>query len=319
MGFFIGQFNNFFEFFTRGKFKQFLPSKDYDHVQSIINGCLTLGAFICTLTGAIPLKYIPYRFLMIACMFIMILTNLLQIWSPLIGIYVLRVIIGYTMCFYTFIGPITVSQCLPSRFVGPLRSFVYVVSTCRMLVAFTISSDISEKYWEVFLSIPIFIEIIRFILYISFFYIESPYFIYNSLLKSSKNKMNNSEINIKRAFMEDKHVNKLVRIFFKKEDHTLQKRFLYDQIDEFFSNKTEGKGIIWTACSKRYRIPFIIAFMLNPGNRLTGVMFIVMYSKQIFETLKLSNIGVLVLMGGKLYLNTRIYLFLLLAFLRHFW
>ena len=301
MGFFLGQFNNFFEFFARGKFKQFVVPRDYDAIQSLLNGCLSIGGFLCTLTGGYLFEYVPYRFLMIGCMAVMIFSNLLQIWAPLMLMYVLRVIIGYTMCFYTFIGPIMVSQCLPSRFVGPLGSCFYVASTTGMLIAFTISSDISEEYWEIFLNIPVFIEIIRLFFYLSFFYIESPFYVYRSIVKSKKK---NLELNIKRAFIENKHVNKLVCLFFKKEDHLGQKEFLFNQIDEIFSKKIEDAGILRTACSKQYRKPFTIVFMLNAANPMTGIVIIILYSRQIFESLEFNNLGFLVLMGGKFNLNS---------------
>ena len=300
MGFFLGQFNNFFEFFARGKFKQFLPPKDYDQVQSILNGCLSVGAFLCTITGGILFKHIPYRFLMVGCMVIMIVINLLQIWAPLMLMYILRVFIGYIMCFYTFIGPIMVSQCLPSKFVGPLGSFFYVASTAGMLIAFTVSSDISETYWEIFLMIPLFTESIRLFFYTSFFYIESPYYVFNSLMKLKKK---NSTMNLKTAFMANEHVDKLVRLFFRKEDFIPQKEFLYRQVNEFFGKETEGKGVLRLACSRQYRKAFFVVLLLNAANSMTGIVLIILYSRQIFGNLGFENVGLLVLMGGKLSLK----------------
>ena len=206
LGFCIAQFNNFFQFFARGKFGETLPPKDYDNVQSILNGCLVGGALLSSLTAGYLLKYVSTRLLSLLCILVIFLATTLQIWVPLELLYLCRVFIGYVIIFYTYSGPVMIIQCLPGRFIGPLGSIFGLFLNLGVLIAYTVTSDISEDYWEVFLSLPVFFEFIRFVILIFCFYIESPFYVYSSLIKSIKKAGKNSGIDIKSAFMKDQRV-----------------------------------------------------------------------------------------------------------------
>ena len=298
-GFYIAQFNNFFEFFARGKFDDSLQPKDYNEAQSILNGCLVVGGILCTIFGGFFFKYVSPKFLTVIFIIISSLLGIIQIWASLIMLYVLRVIIGFFVCLYTYLGPIMISEYLPSRFVGPLGAFFYITYTFGVLIAFMITSDISEEYWEVFLNVPVYIDLVRLIIFIWFFYIESPYYVYNSLAKNIKSTKENFKANLKDAFMKDKRVDKLVKAFFKREDYDTHKRFLFRKIDQSLSNQKKSTGIIQKAFSKKYRKIFTIVVMLNIANQVTGIGIIVLYSKQVLINLEFKNVSLLVSMSGK--------------------
>ena len=296
-GFYFGQFNNFFEFFIRGKFEESIQPKDYDGVQSILNGFIVSGGLLCSILGGTLLKNFSPKLLTLICMISLFILNTLQIWAPLYMLYAIRFLIGFVVCLYSYLGPIMVARCLPSKFVGPLGAWYNITLNIGLLAAYAITSDISEQYWEIFLCVPVLFELFRFILFVGFFYVESPYFAYSSIVKSSDPE--NPTFSIKDAFMKDPHINKLVETFFKEEDYGKQKRFLYNKINHYFSQQAKAKGIIKTACSKETKASFVAASILSMTQQLTGITFIHQYSRQIFIDLGFENASLLVLMGGK--------------------
>jgi hypothetical protein len=181
----------------------------------------------------------------------------------------------------------------------------------------SISSDVSQEYWYLFLCLPVPFEILRFVLLLSLFPYESPYYIYAQIStkihkkfhkKKEKNIENQNltdqtiEIkeSIKDEFLEHPQIDKLVSSLYLKEDVQRHKLYMYKSISHYETQKSKQKGVCATACSKEYRKQFITGIILNLANQWTGINVFVLYAKQIYIDLGLWNPDMLVFIGSKI-------------------
>ena len=324
IGFYMAQFSTFFEYFIRGKFKGAIEPREYDNIQSLLNTIIIFRGIVSTIASVKIIETQSPKIIVYSLSLGMIIFVFIQVWLPLPVIYVCRFFIGFIMVFYSFIHPQMVNHCCPSKFSGFVGSMFGFFIGIGVLVASSVTSDISEKYWYIFLCIPLPIELFRLIMFFFVFPIESPYYVFEQIEKNLKNESKNIEKNtekdlkkiensnknkendktnqqelIKKKFLEHKEINKIVNAFYVKEDIESHKIFLFNSIFRYQEEKKKSTGVFSTMCSKEFKKPFLMGILLNLANQLTGINVIILYSKQIYTSLNFSNPELFVFLGSK--------------------
>ena len=308
----LTKLNNFFEYLMRGKFNDSVPPEHYNSIQSNLNALFLAGAFACSVTsGRILDKFSP-RSLFTLSMILIILLNIVETVSSLWGMYLARFCIGYLIVFNLFVGPLMVSHCCPSEFVGFLGSFFGFFTALGMFVASLIKSEVSGKYWYVFLNLPTVFEALRLVLIRVFFFYESPYFVFNRLVLDQKRRFLKDSLDshstsvhfvydrdeLQRSFCKHKEVKKLVNALYHKRDSQAQKEYLFTVIEKYHRDRCKLDGVWKTAFSKEYRRQFFVGVVINFAGQMTGISVIVLYSKNLYQLLDFGDPELLVSAGG---------------------
>jgi MFS family permease len=252
-----------------------------------------------------------------------VVVSIIQAWLPLTVLYIGRFLIGVIVGMIFLLGPIITNQCIPTKFAGTLGSGYSVFIGLGFLVSTSVSSDISEKYWFLFINICSVTEIVRVVIMLFVVRVESPFYVFKEVLKSvkkeanlksiknkqeivvsikDKSKMDQMELlkdRIKVKFLNHPKTNKLVSSFYKAEDLGIQKNYLFSTIYEFEKTKQNLGNPIKTAFSKDFRKPFLICCFLNFSTQGSGIAITSFYAKQVFISLGLQNVDFLVFLQSK--------------------
>jgi MFS family permease len=317
-GFNLSQFSTFFEYFFRGRFGSSIAVSEYNNIISFLNTFFILGGTFCAIFSVFIIKTQSPKKLNLLMILLLIILMVVQIWMPLYGLYAVRFLIGIVVVFLFSLGPIIVNHCVPPDYSGPLGMMFGFFIGLGVIVGSSISSDISQEYWYLFLCLPVPFEILRFILLLGLFPYESPYYIYAQISqknhkkfqKKKKTERNIESQNItdqkkeikeqiKNEFLNHPQINKLVSSFYLKEDAQRHKLYMYKSISHYETQKNKQKGVCATACSKEYRKQFFTGIILNLANQWTGINVFVLYAKQIYIDLGLWNPDMLVFIGSK--------------------
>lgn len=309
----LSQLNNFFEYLMRGKFGDSVLPEKYNSIQSNLNALFLAGGFTCSVTSGPILKRCSPRFLFVLSMVLIMALNVVQTVSPLPGMYVSRFCIGYLIIFNLFLGPLMVSHCCPSTFVGFLGSFFGFFNAFGMFSATLIKSEVSRKYWFVFFNFPTLFELVRLVIFFVFFNYESPYHIFSKLVAEQTKKKSPKEAptdqsteeydrnQLRKAFNKNKEIRKLVLDLYHKEDVSKQKQYLFTIIEKYYQDRRKLQGVFKTAFSREYRKQFFLGFVLNFARQMTGISVIVLYTKKLYQLLDFRNPELLVTIGGSFY------------------
>jgi MFS family permease len=126
----------------------------------------------------------------------MILVTLVQVFVPLTGLYIVRGLLGMVVAFGYMLGPIMVDQCVPSKYKSVIGTMFSLSLAFGLIISTSVSSDVAEKYWYLFLNICGIYELIRFIILCFIVRYESPYYILykiDSTLEKEYRKQNKIE------------------------------------------------------------------------------------------------------------------------------
>jgi hypothetical protein len=282
----------------RGKFGARVSVQDYNSIQSNLNAAFLGGAFLCSLTSGRVLQFFSPRKLFIGSMLGIMVLNIIQTVSPLIGMYISRFCIGYLIIFNLFLGPLMVSHICPSVFVGILGSFFGFFNALGMFISSLIKSELAEKYWFIFFNLPTIFEFLRLIVFCIWFPYESPYHVFNILLRSQTT-FNREEL--RNSFFGDERVHLLVKDIYVRKEMAQQKEYLFMIIEKYHHDRQQLKGVCETAFSVEYRKQFSIGFVLNFARQMTGISVIVLYTKKLYQILEFSDPELLVTIGGTSY------------------
>lgn len=312
----LSQFSNFFEYFIRGKFGSQIPVEKYDDIQSLLNTMFFIGTAVgCLVSGKIFETQSPRKFLYVL-MLLMIIFNAVQIWANLLILYILRFCIGLVVLLLFLQAPILINQLLPTKFAGVFGSIFLFLLRAGAQVATLITSDVAENYWQLFIFIPVPLEIFRFTMLLYFFPYESPYYVYDRLTKQTskmgesrrrdseaisldKPPKKSSQDAVQTLFIAHPRINLLIREFYIKADTLKQKLYLYNMISKYKAKKQKEQGICKTACSDSFRRPFVLGVIFNLAHQFSGVYVILLYSKQLFIGLGVPNADLFVFLGSK--------------------
>lgn len=306
-GFSISIMNNFFVHYMQGRY----PSRSvtqYNKIESLMNTFFNLGALVCCITSAVFMRF-PRKWLNIIFGIVNIILILVQIPAPLEMVYALRFLLGYIACYYSLLGPMMIQEALPNKYVGRLGSFFYLFIASGVQISFTFTFDWVEKYYYIVIAIPAIIEIIRLFVYIVFFNIETPLYVFNSLkaqikaekaaeaLKRSENEkelISNEDIEDSKSeflqrFCRDQRIKKFLNCFYKEELHEEVQVNLFNEYSAVSGESKKKMGICEIITSKKYRKQFFLVAVINFANQLTGINIIIFYSTNVFKQLGFGN------------------------------
>lgn len=320
----LSQFNNFFEYFARGRFASGLSSAEANSVLSYLNGLFLAGGFVSSLTSSQILGLFSPRALFLVSMALVTLCYLAQTWGPLGLMYAARFLAGYFIILNVILGPLMVSHCCPPAFVGKLGSLFGFFNAFGILMSSLVKSKVTEEYWFLFFNIPTFIEALRLLAFLLCFGFESPFFVFLSLskrLRKAKEKEKQgrgqspeppqtgapldsqsdfADAQLKEAFFADARLNSLLQTTYFPKDVEARKAYLFKVIEQYFRERQSLRGFFKTACSRSFRAQFWIGCLLHFARQGTGISVIVIYSKKLFQILDFGDPELLVTFAGSL-------------------
>lgn len=323
----LSQFNNFFEYFIRGRFKEHFNNSELNQILSNLNGFFFIGGFFSSISSSKILQVFSPRLLFLVSMILIAISYLVQSWSPLIVMYIARFFTGYFIILNVILGPLILSHCCPPSYVGKLGSLFGIFNAFGVLMASLVKSKVTESYWFFFFNIPSILEVSKFVIFIFFFNFESPYFVFNRLNEKLKKENTPSkydeaiesiektnlnvynlateqfDLKLKNDFFKDKQVEKLMNKFYLPSCIEEQKEILFEAIKKYYEERRKLTGVFKTCFSKTFRKQLLIGLLLHFARQMTGSGVVILYTKKLYQILEFSNSELLVTFGGKLTRN----------------
>jgi MFS family permease len=289
----------------KGKYPDVHPIQ-YETIKSILNTAFNGGGFLCTLTSTVFINNFDRRSLFLGFSTIMMVLSFVQSFLPLIGLYIVRCFIGYIAFFYSILCPMIVTETLPETYTGSINSTFFMFFTIGVQSAFFIKGQFAEDYYYIVYCIPIVIEIIRMGLFLIFFNIETPRYIYIDNFKQYQIELELDDTydedyeeklitesmqkdQMTKKFSEDTRIKKFLKVFYKNHKHKINTKFLNSEYFKQISKKKSSLSPLKLAFSKEYRKQTFIGLLLNLNSQLSGINIIVFYSKNLFAKLGFSN------------------------------
>ena len=316
-GFSMSQFSTFFEYFMRGKFGQSVRPQRYDSIQSLLNSLFVLGALAFNILSPKVFQTQSLKKLKCVSIVVFVLVNLAQIPAPLGLLYVLRFLLGFSLYSTFTLGPILVNHCLPSSYVGPIGSLFAFFIGFGVICGSSISSDVAEQYWFIFLCLLVPVELIRLVLFVFVFPYESPHYVYYQIRKQLRQteqskgdqdeahlaqqpyiRVGGQKSRLRQAFVSHAEIDRLVKAFYVAKDVESHKLHLFENIHKYNLSKKKNTGVCKTMFSKEARKGFLISLLLNFANQFSGINVIILYAKQIYVKLDFSNPDLVVFIGS---------------------
>jgi len=199
-----------------------------------------------------------------------------------------------------------VAETLPKSYLGSINSTFYLCIAAGVQMAVFVKGKFAQDRYYVILCLPIILELIRMGLYLVFFNVETPRFVYISNLKKLKKEStesqddendmeekmiseNNQLETIDKEFIEDSRIKNFLKVFYDDSLHEDTIRELNEEYKKQNKGSNENVSVLKTAFSKQYLKQTIIGFLLNYNNQLCGINVIVFYSTNLFKKLELSD------------------------------
>lgn len=328
-GFTLTEFNNFFEHFMIGKFENSIENERFKSINSNLFTFVTIGGFLCALTSSLFISKFSIKRQLILHSCLHIASRVLQLFVGLTGLYITRFVIGWVICFNSFINPIYLADLFPKRYIGALCSSYVGFMSAGIIIASFMKYPWTESYWQIVILIPAFLDLIRIIVIGLIFNIESP----KTVIREKKKKMMKNRIfistldetddesvdtyipkdaNLNKNFeidyfnenelfqmvIDDPRVKKYLKTFFEEDDRTLYLTFLFDEFSKQES-KASQKNFFKVLTNPGIRLQLFLGLTINALNQLTGINAINFYSKIIFEQLQFQNAETLTILAGK--------------------
>jgi SP family sugar:H+ symporter-like MFS transporter len=267
-GYLIGNFNTFGNIFLQRIYKE-----DNENVRKEILGNINLFFLLGGLLSALTASFIyealgRYKALLLLSVAKIGLMCLFLIQS-LNALYVGRFLGGYIGCFSTFIAPLMMKENLPLRYAGTISACFYIFLTGGILISYGFGTPGAADNWRLVFGGPLLYEVPVFLLYLFVFKMESPKSIYSK------------SIDLKNDLYEN-----YLYMYTEQAAKEEASNFV-EEMNQMASTSSEvGFRDLF---GKQYRLQFLLGFFLNLLNQLTGINFLVLYSKTIFESLDIKN------------------------------
>jgi len=277
-GYLIGNFNTFGDGFLE-KIHKITDETERKAILGNINLFFLLGGLLCGLTASFIIEPLGrYKSLLLLCVGKLCVTSIFQVES-LSMVYLGRFIGGFFGCFSTFIAPLLMKENLPLKYSGTISASFYIFLTGGILISYGFGSPAAIENWRFVLGGPFFIEIPAFLLYLFVFRMESP--------KSILAKSSNIEADLYDNFL---------YIYTEEGARTETDKLISEQKEAV---SAEGSNVTFSGLfGPEYRLQFFIGFFLNLLNQLTGINFLVFYSKKIYDSVGLHDTDTLTFFMG---------------------
>lgn len=267
-GYLIGTFNNFGEAFLENIYQ--VNDKDEKiEILGNLNFYFLMGGLLSTVTASLIYENLGrYKSILLMCI-VKITVLLLFLWKNLIVLYAGRFIGGYLGCFSTFIAPLMIKETIPLKYAGTLSASFAIFITGGILTSYGIGSPAATDYWRFVLSGLLITEVPTFLLFLFYFRMESP-----------------KSIHAKSESLKDDLYENYLYIYTEQGAKEQTELFMHDMHNV---SQSAAKITIREVFGAEYRLQFLLGFMLNVLNQLTGINFLIFYSKSIFEKIGLQN------------------------------
>lgn len=319
-GFTLCEFNNFFEYFIEGKFKDTIKLSDYNSINALLNTFMTMGGLTATLLSGFLINKLSLRTLVISSCLLHILFRFLQIWCNLPGLYVCHLCIGFIIATNCYICQMYILDLFPKEYVGFLNSSTGFFVSAGIITASFMKSTWTLDYWELVIFLPGFVDIVRLFFILLLFRYKTPFQILkgidskmefsnpNSLQsnsqtseclidesKDSKTKgesgnFGKSESNslLYDEFSSNPETQSYLDNFCEKEE---EEQSLAHYFAEYLHKKNENSegSLMSVLFNKKFRLQIWIGILINLLTQLTGTATVEFYSKTIFTGLNFSN------------------------------
>ena len=183
-GFTLTEYNNFFEYFMLGKFKESIPQSQYHYINSWLNTFVTLGGLLSVIVSGLLLKRVSLKKIVIGTCLLHIFARSGMIFANVWFLYFCRFCIGFVICLNSFTCPIYIADLVPKKFIGFLGSCYVAFMSFGIIAAMFMKFSWTKKYWWFVTLIPAFLDFIRVIFIGLIFNLESPKSILKNTFKS---------------------------------------------------------------------------------------------------------------------------------------
>lgn len=271
-GYGIGSFNTFFDFFIKTAYGITDEAQKVE-IAGNINMFFMIGGCIACFFGSIFYQTFG-RFRTVIGIFVceIIVLSLMGMTS-LTLLYILRFCHGFIGCMWTLLAPLMIKENLPFSIANKVNPLFYCFLTGSIMLGYCFGSEFWGDHWKYVLMGPLAVEVPKLLLFLLIFKMESPVWL-------SDHRPDYIEKNFELLY-EPESASKLATA-------TREKTLMSE-------SKTAGLSDM---CQKEYRLQFFIATMLNLLNQVTGINFLVFYSKKIFEQAGMSNPTLLTIIMG---------------------
>ena len=273
-GYQVGMFNSFFDPFIETVYG--ITDKA---VKEEIDGNIQFfylfgGLCSCFFTAWVYERIGRYKTTLLLLLF-EITTILYSLQVSLQVLYLARFFHGYLTVSWTFVGPLMIKEIVPEQYRKVFGLTFYIFLTLGLLTSFGFGFDSAGLYWKQVFTLPLYFDIPKFLMFLFCFKIESPQWLYANI----------QDLNLRRMAIENSY--KTLYIDEKAKEMT-------DQLITSLSSNQNNKQIQFSDLfTSDYRLQFIIGLVLNFLSQMTGINFLVFYSKEIFVELGLTNSSVL--------------------------
>ena len=185
-GFTLTEYNNFFENFMLGKFKESIARSHFHSINSWLNTFVTLGGLLSVIISGLLLKRFSLKKVVIATCILHLFARCGMIFANIEFLYFCRFCIGFVICLNSFTCPIYIADLLPKKFIGFLGSCYVAFMSLGIIVAMFMKFSWTRQYWWVVTLIPSFLDFIRLIFIGFIFNLESPKSILKATFKSNQ-------------------------------------------------------------------------------------------------------------------------------------
>jgi SP family galactose:H+ symporter-like MFS transporter len=267
-GYLIGTFNNFGDAFLQNIYSV-SAKEDKIAILGNLNFYFLVGGLLSTVTASFIFEALGrYKSILLMCLAKIAVLCLFLVQNIYV-LYVGRFVGGYLGCFSTFIVPLMIKETIPLKYAGTLSASFAIFITGGILIAYGVGSPDATAYWRLVLSGLLITEVPTFFMFLFYFKMESP----KSIFANS------------RSLKDDLYENYLY-IYTEEGAKEQAEIFMQDMnsVNESASTITIGEVL-----GPQYRLQFLLGFMLNVLNQLTGINFLIFYSKSIFEKIGLQN------------------------------
>lgn len=277
-GYLIGNFNTFGDGFLE-KIHNITNKKEREEILGNINLAFLAGGLSCALIASLIIEGLGrYRSLLLLSFGKLCVAGLFMVQSINV-LYLGRFIGGFFGCFSTFIAPLMMKENLPLKYGGTISASFYIFLTGGILISYAFGNPTAIEHWRYVLGGPLIIEVPALLLYLFVFRMESP--------KTIVSKSDNVEANLYDNFL---------YIYSEEGARAETDKLVAEQREA--SNVEGSKVGFLDLFGPEYRLQFFLGFLLNLLNQLTGINFLVFYSKSIYEKVGLDNADTLTFFMG---------------------
>lgn len=263
-GYVIGMFNSFFKPFMQVVYKD-IPEDEHDAIQGNIQLFLMIGGMASCLTAGYIIETLGRYKSVIFYIIAEICVLALSMQTSLYVLYAVRFFHGYVACSWTFLGPLMMKEILPETQKKLFSGMFYIFITLGIMTSYSFSSEKVAEYWRIVFLLPGIFDIPKLLAFLFIFKIESPKWICTKVKNTEQRQYEISQ-SLKKIYVE--------------EDVDRMTNFL---MDETASTGKVEEVEFGDLVGPQYRFQFCLVIFLNFLNQMTGINFLIMYSKKIFD------------------------------------